>query len=91
MTTVKLPDDTTLGLPDTGAASICTPSAAAASRSFTDVGGSMVVASTMILGRRFGSDRTPSGPVVTSITSLPLATIVKMMSRSASSMGLSTT
>ncbi len=64
----------TLALPDTGAASICTPRAASSARSSAEPSSEIDEHSTSIFGA-FGPDSRPRGPATTSLTSSQVDTI----------------
>src|SRR5690606_41249748 len=85
-TEVSLPDFTTLGLPETGAANTAVPTSAARRVSSWEVLGSMVGESTMIWGR-VSPASTPVAPHVTSSTSSGPATRGDTMSRPANAAG----
>ena len=87
---VSLPALITLALPETGAASICTPCAASSARISAEASSEIEVESITSFGLP-PFDITPFGPYSTSFTSSPVETIVKMMSQPARSVRLSTT
>src|ERR1700722_13857877 len=89
-TTDSRPALTTLALPDTGAASIATPRAAACSRTAADASVDTLEQSTKSLGALSARERTPLVPVTTSIRSSGPDTIVNTISRSARAAGEST-
>src|SRR5215213_6806177 len=86
-TTVSLPASTTDGLPLTGAASRATPRASVSALTCADASGEIVEESTMIDGAASDLERRPFSPRTTALKSSGPATIVKTMSRSASSWG----
>jgi hypothetical protein len=86
---VRRPLSTTFGLPLTGAASIAVPRASAAARTSAAAAGAIVVESMINPGATSERESRPCGPVTTSATSADPATIVKTMSRSARSAGVS--
>src|SRR5829696_9554676 len=90
-TTVSLPASTTDGLPLTGAASRATPRASVSALTCADASGEIVEESTMIDGAASDLERRPFSPRTTALKSSGPATIVKTMSRSASSWGESST
>ena len=87
--TVSLPAPMTLGLPLTGAARNCTPSASALARTRAETSGDTVEESTTILGLR-SAVSSPRGPAMTASRSLSAETMMNTMSRPARSAGLST-
>src|SRR5919106_3400026 len=90
-TSVSLPASTTDGLPLTGAARRATPRASVWTLTSDDASGETVDESTITDGAASAFDSSPFSPRTTALKSSGPATIVKTMSRSASSSGRSTT
>src|ERR671920_656274 len=90
-TTVSLPASTTEGLPLTGAARRATPRRSVSTLTSADASGETVDESTITGGAASDRDNSPFSPRTTALRSSDPATIVKTMSRSTRSAGLSTT